>query len=306
MKSTQRILLPILSLALAANFAFAAAPDSDIPQRKRQSPEAVRVVSANIRMPIAVDKKSGNDWDKRKELLRDVLLAQDADIICFQEFHPGYFDELKKSFPDYHAYGFVDTDEGRKVNTVFYSAKRFEKISEGGAFLSPTPDVYRSKVPESSHVRHFVRIHLKDRLTGRELLLWNTHFDHKSQVARDKQSVVLVDFLKKQPAGIPQIVAGDLNCPAETEAIKTIKAAGFTDSHTAIHGPGEPGYTYHGFKGLDYGRPRGKIDFVFCNDALRPAAAEIIKDSRSIDGVRRYPSDHYFLSAEFEYAKTKK
>lgn len=303
MKSFKSI-IPLLLFAFAANLALAANPASDIPQRKRQSPETVRVVSANIRMPVAADKKTGNDWDKRKEFLCEVLLAQDADIICFQEFHPSYFDHLKKSFPDYHAFGFADTDEGRKVNTVFYSGKRFEKISEGGAFLSPTPDVYRSKFPESSLVRHFVRLHLKDRLTGRELLVWNTHFDHtKLQASRDKQAGVLADFLKKQLAGIHQIVTGDLNCDASTEAIRTIKSAGFTDTHTALHGPADPGHTYHGFKGHNHVTQTGKIDFIFCNNSLRPISAEIIKDHRVIDGVERYPSDHYFISAELEYAK---
>ncbi len=294
----RNILLPPFLLALAASLAFAA--DADIPQRKRKSPEAIRIVSANIRFPLDADNGSGNEWDKRKELARDVLLAQDADIICFQEFRHAHHAFLKDYFRDYDAAGFVDADDGRKPNTIFFSKKRFEKISEDGAFLSATPQAYRSKFSESASVRHFFRVRLKDRMTGRELIIWNTHLDHKHQPGRDKQAATLVDFIKKQPAGIPQLITGDFNCHTLTPAIKTIKDAAFTDTYTAVHSvPDDPGYTYHNFLGAKYPRPGNrKIDFIFCNNGLRPTAAEIIRDSR--DG--RYPSDHYFVSAELEYA----
>ncbi|MDF9827148.1 endonuclease/exonuclease/phosphatase family metal-dependent hydrolase [Ereboglobus sp. PH5-10] len=306
MKSTQRIFLPILSLALAANLAFAVAPDSDIPQRKRQSPTAVRVVSANIRFPAAADAETGNDWDRRKKFARDVLLAQDADVICFQEFRKDHLQYLKKYFRDYEVFGLVDTDEGEKSNTIFFSKKRFEKVSHAGAFLSPTPGVYRSHFEESVSVRHVAGLHLKDRLTGEQILVWNTHLDHKSQVARDKQAGVLMTLIKQAPPNIPQVITGDFNCAARTKAIKTILASGFVDSYAVLHGPADPGNTFHSFRGADYGNRTGKIDFVFSNAPLRPVATEIIKDSHIVKGVRRYPSDHYFISAEFEYVKTKK
>ncbi|MDF9827153.1 endonuclease/exonuclease/phosphatase family metal-dependent hydrolase [Ereboglobus sp. PH5-10] len=300
-------ILAFFLCALAANLAFAAnTSDSDIPQRKRQSPEVVRVLSANIRFPLAADNGTGNEWQLRKELARDVLLAQDADIICFQEFRKQHHEFLKDYFPGHDHAGFVDGPDERKANMVFYSKKRFEKIAIDGVFLSPTPDVYRSKFEESASVRNVTRLHLRDRKTGRELMIWNTHFDHKYQAGRDKQAAALVEQIKKHPADIPQIITGDFNCPAKTQAIKTIKAGGFIDTYTALHGSADPGYTYHNFKGHNYGKTHGKIDFVFCNDALRPTVTEIIRDNRTVDGVRRYPSDHYFISAEFEYAKTKK
>lgn len=301
MKTMYRILLCLLPLAALNSVSGADA--SDIPQRGRKSPTAVRVVSANIRYLAEADKATGNDWDKRKELARDVLRAQDADIICFQEFNQPHYDYLKGQFPDCEAFGFVERKtDGRKLNTVFYSRKRFEKISEGGAFLSDTPDVYRSKIPESSQVRHVTRLHLKDRATGRELIIWNTHFDHKSNPARAKQAAVLLGLIKKYPAGIGHVITGDLNCSAATPGIKTIKQGGFTDTYTAVHGPADPGFTYHGFHGVNFEKPKmGKIDFVFCNSALRPTAAEVIRDSRG----GRYPSDHYFVSAEFEYVSAK-
>lgn len=304
--NSPRILLSLILSAFAANLAFATDPASDIPQRKRQSPEAVRVVSANIRFPAAADAGTGNEWDRRKKFARDVLLAQDADVICFQEFRKEHLQYLKKHFRDYEVFGLVDTDDGEKSNTIFFSKKRFEKVSHTGAFLSPTPGVYRSHFEESVSVRHVAGLHLKDRVTGEQLLVWNTHLDHKNQVARDKQAGVLMTLIKQAPPNIPQVITGDFNCAAKTKAIKTIKATGFIDSYAALHGPADPGNTYHSFRGADYGNRTGKIDFVFSNARLRPVATEIIKDSLTIKGVLRYPSDHYFISAEFEYVKNKK
>ena len=163
--------IPALLAALLAGASLtSSAANADIPQRQRQSPDALRVISANVRYPAKVDMKTGDDWDSRKALARDVLLAQDADLICFQEFTKEHLEYLEGQLPGYTSFGFVDSEGGRKVNTVFYSTKRFEKISEGGAFLSATPDVFYSKFAESSLVRQVTRLHFKDRATGRELI----------------------------------------------------------------------------------------------------------------------------------------
>lgn len=298
MKTMHRLLLSVFALA-ALNLGASSGAASDIAQRQRKTADAVRIVSANIRFLLPSDEGTGNEWSKRKELARDVLLAQDADIICFQEFRAAHHEFLGKYFAEYENVGFKDDDDGQMANMVFYSKKRFKKIANDGAFLSPTPSVYRSRFPDSPKgPRHVNRILLQDRLTGRELMIWNTHLSAgKRQHVRDSQAEVLAGFLKKQNASVPQIVTGDFNCDATHDAIKSIKSAGFTDTYTAINGPADPGYTYHGFRGVKYGKKSGKIDFIFCNDRLRPTAVEIIRDSRK----GQYPSDHYFLSAELEY-----
>jgi hypothetical protein len=40
----------------------------------------------------------------------------------------------------------------------------------------------------------------------------------------------------------------------------------------------------------------GKIDWIFARGATRVVGAEIIRDSRD----DRFPSDHYFVSADFQ------
>ncbi|MDR2676008.1 MAG: endonuclease/exonuclease/phosphatase family protein [Opitutaceae bacterium] len=288
-----KILLFVLS-ALAAQLCMAA---PEFARQRHLSPDGIRVVSANIRFPVR--EVPGEEWEKRKELARDVLLAQDADLICFQEFRSEHLAFLKTYFPDHEASGYVDGPDNRKSNTIFFSKKRFQKIEEGGFWLSDKPDSYRSKFPESGSVRHVATLTLKDTRTGKKLLVWNTHLDHAHQPGRDRQAAVLASFIKKIPDAPPLILTGDFNCGVGTEAIRHIKESGMTDSYESVHGPKEPGYTYHGFLGEKYGKQRAKIDFVFCNKLLKPAAAAVIRDSR--DG--HYPSDHYFVSAELSYSE---
>ncbi len=289
--------LPPSALLLVAALAAASACLSaqEIPRRQRVAEKHLRVVTANIRF---TDKETpGEEWEKRRQLARDVLLAQDADIICFQEFRQAHLDFLQTCLPDFEATGMVDGPANRKANTIFFSKKRFQKTGAGGCWLSPEPDKYRSKFPESGSVRHVAFVKLRDLAADRELIVYNTHLDHAKQPGRDRQAGVLAEFITKAPAALPKILTGDFNCPATTGAIKTIKAAGMIDTYTAVHGEKDPGFTYHGFKGATLNKPWGKIDFVFCNHALKPVTAEIIRDSRA----GHWPSDHYFVTAELEY-----
>ena len=100
------------------------------------------------------------------------------------------------------------------------------------------------------------------------------------------------------PIGIPQILTGDMNANIKNQAIATLLEGGWADTYAAIHGLGEPGYTFHGFRGKERQlKGRGsKIDWIFIRGDVETLATEIIRDGR--DG--RYPSDHYFISATLE------
>lgn len=67
--------------------------------------------------------------------------------------------------------------------------------------------------------------------------------------------------------------------------------------YETIHGPAEAGTTAHAFKGDAY-RPKHsprRIDFIFYRGDVEVREAEIVRDRKG----DMYPSDHYFLSAEF-------
>ncbi len=289
----------ILSM-LAGGLCSQAAPEASntIPMRERKTPDGIRIVTANVRQMFKDDYKTGNGWEDRKELCRDVFLAQNADIFCLQENRTAISDYLMGFMP-----GFVLSNgvyrSKQPINPIMYSSKRFDKIKEGGFWLSPTPDVEDSLFPGATRrVANWVL--LKDKTTGKQLYIVNAHYTHDSEPIRLLQIDVTLNFTKTLQPGIPVVMTADYNCGIDSPTITKVKNAGWIDSYTAVHGPEEPGFTFHGFRGTKYGKPKApKIDFIFYQPPLRPVAAEIIRDSRN----GRYPSDHYYISAELVFDK---
>lgn len=298
--------LPYVSLAAALLAAFVATVAAETAQAPRNG-DAVRVVSANLRLPTASDYKTGNGWNQRRELCRDVLAAQEADILCFQECRQVQLEFIKAKMTDFeHIALYNSPREGMPQEptvAVLYSTKRFKKTRSGGFWLSATPDKPGSRFEGSPSARLTNWVLLQDLKTGRELFVWNTHLNEtsgqKGDEAREKQIAVLLQNSAKIPEGTAQILTGDFNTDAASKTIQAVKAAGWTDTYSAVHGEADPGFSFHGFLGVKYERKNnGRIDFVFCRGPLRATAATVIRDSR--DG--RYPSDHYFVSADVEYA----
>lgn len=297
----------VLSLMLLQVFpAHASQPEDGIPARARKSKETVRVVTANIRQMVDADIKTGNGWEQRRELCCDVLLVQDADIFCFQESRSAQLSYFKRSMPGFACFGIdnqrIDGAPLEPPNAIMYSTCRFEKVDSGGFWLSATPDTPFTHF-KGSYNRLANWLRLKDRKNGCEIIVWNTHLHHRGDAIRDKQIAVFLGRAGKVSSAIPQILTADFNTSAERAVIKSIKSAGWTDSYEFIYGSDDPGATAHRFQGVRFvetpeGQKRHKIDFVFCNKQFRPVDAEVIRDSRG----GRYPSDHYFVSAELEYA----
>jgi len=284
-------------LANSETFAAQAAPAS--------RPGTHRILSCNIRKPLEEDVKTGNGWDARKALCADVILAQRPDIICLQECVGVAMDYLRERLKDFDSYGLSNPEEAfNPANAILFSRSRYTLISAGGFWMSETPHVAGTKSWDSSRNRFVNWVQLKTRSAGREFRLWNTHLDHLGQVARENQARMVMEAAEAFPKDYPQILAGDFNAEATNPAVKLVIERGWTETHTAIHGPTDPGFTFHGFLGPKYAeksakaKSKGKIDWIFCRGAVKPVSAEILRDHR--DG--RYPSDHYFLSADVTMA----
>ncbi len=298
---------PVLLAALCALVSGAPAAADTIAPRPRPSAAAIRVVTANLRIPVKGDYATGNGWDQRRELCRDTLLAQNADIICFQECRSVQLGFIKEKFPGFEHFAIENAPKANAraepTIAILYSAARFKQLRSGGFWLSDTPTTPNSRFDDSAFPRLTNWVLLQDRVTGRALMVWNTHLDHISgpvgDSVRERQISVLLAQAGQNPSDLPQILTGDFNTSAGSKAVRAVKAAGWADSYAVLHGPDDPGPTYHGFLGKNYTKKSlGKIDFIFSSGPLKPLASEIIRDERK----DRYPSDHYFISADFEFA----
>jgi len=256
----------------------------------------MKILCCNIRVDVREDGEAGNGWDDRKGFCLEFIRAQSADLICFQECREAHYQYLKGGLPEFDSFGLANPDAVfNPGNAIFFSRARFQMVSAGGFWLSETPHIAGSQSWDSARPRFVNYVHLRERDSGREFRVWNGHLDHIGQVAREKQAQCIVEAAEALPEDFPQLFTADCNAEASNPAIDNLKAGGWIDTYTAVHGPDDPGFTYHRFMGPAYdGKTTGKIDFIFCRGPVKTHAAEIIRDSR--DG--RYPSDHYFISAE--------
>jgi endonuclease/exonuclease/phosphatase family metal-dependent hydrolase len=264
------------------------------------------VVTANIRVALPEDEAAGHGWPGRREFCAAVIRAQQPDIICLQEVLRQQFEDLQAAWPEFSGPGFHGPEmdahatgyHGITKNPIFYSRARYELVSAGGFWLSETPHLPGSLSWGSARARHVNWVRLRARDSGRQFRVLNTHLDHVSQPAREKQIGLILAEGALYPVDFPQLLAGDFNVDATNPVRELVRQAGWDDTYAAIHGPADPGFTYHGFFGPEYRRKKpksktGKIDFIFARGPVKTRAAEIIKDNR--DG--RFPSDHYFVTA---------
>lgn len=271
-----------------------------------------KIVSANIRVALDRDIAKGHGWEKRKEICFEVLHAQKPDIICFQEVISPQMADLEKNFPEYIGFGFagpaMDAYEkgyhGIAKNPIMFSKKRYQIVSGGTYWLSETPLLAGSISWGSARPRHVNWIRLRDKSSRKAFRVLSTHLDHASQHARKQQARMIVEESEQYQLDFPQLLAGDFNQDASNVIIDIIKEGGWikdkggwNDTYSIVHGPEDPGFTYHGFEGTQYTPKegsKGKIDFIFSRGKMKVKNAKIIKSSHN--GL--YPSDHFFISTE--------
>jgi endonuclease/exonuclease/phosphatase family metal-dependent hydrolase len=255
----------------------------------------VRILTCNIRCPSESD--GANHWRFRRDICADIIHAQSPDIVCFQEMWAEQLDYMHAALPGFSWFSTVDEPQGRNpMNAVFYRATTYERVSAAGYWLSEVPHVPGSKSWDSACVRLANWLRLIDKTSGEEFRVINTHLDHVSQPARENQARIIVEDANAYPNAYVQILTGDMNCVAGNKAIDVIEDGGWLDTYANLHGTNNPGNTYHGFLGPAFEPQIGKIDWIFVKGKARVLDAAIINESR--DG--RFPSDHYFVSAEVQ------
>lgn len=269
-----------------------------------------KIMTCNIRVALPQDEEKGLGWNARKKLTAKVINQQNPDIICLQEVIKVQMDDMRNYFSEFASFGF----EGPEMdpfpvgyhliakNPIMFSKEKYELLTGGTYWLSETPLIGGSKSWGTARARNVSWVRLKEKQSGKEFRIINTHLDHISQEAREAQIKMILNEGDQYLDDFPQLLAGDFNTGTNNKVLKMTEEKGWKDTYTAIHGSVDPGFTYHGFKGAKYnGKTQGnqknsRIDFILSRGLIETKGAKIIKDS---DGDF-YPSDHYFVSTEVE------
>ena len=261
----------------------------ELPTEER---EETVVMSANVRYLAPTDLFT-KSWFYRAGLIREDIALVSPDIVCFQEVTPVHYDYLVKILPGYEStITYRDNFILSEGCPIFYRTDRYEKVEDGSFWLSETPEEM-SKSWGSSHYRVANYVILREKATGKELVVFNTHLDNKSQEARIEGIRLVVDKIREF-GSLPAILLGDLNATPMSETILSTKDD-FDDAHD-IAKESDEGATYHDF-GRDFERER--IDYI-----LLSKGDFTVDEYRIVDNGRsgHYASDHspIYVKIHFE------
>lgn len=260
--------------------------------------QTVTVMSWNIRLNTPRD--GVNAWPNRKDWLARIVADNQTDIAGFQEVLAGQLEDLKERLKDMDAYG-VGRDDGKaagEFSPIFYRRDRFELQEKSTFWLSSTPDEVGSKGWDAALPRIASWVKLKDRQSGKQFYVLNTHFDHRGVQARAESAALIVKYVRAKFADHPVILTGDFNTTPDSEPYRTITGAGiegrsvFRDTYAhSAQKPEGPDSTWNGFTAIVPGQ---RIDFVFTTESVKTLRTRILDDQKE----GRFPSDHLPVVAE--------
>ena len=256
----------------------------------------LRVMSFNIRMDTADD--GGNRWDNRKEFACRMITYHAPDLIGTQEVLHNQLLDMLERLPGYGYVGVgrIDGETKGEYAAIFYRKERFELLDSGNFWLSEDPSAVGVKGWDAACERIATWARFRDRDTGREVFMLNTHFDHVGQVARRESAQLIKRRIAELAGGAPMIVTGDLNAPPGSEVVRAMLShsgdPALRDARKMAPYVYGPGYTFHNYGRLPVAQ-RPWIDYIFTSGFSGVSQFIVITDSNA----ELYTSDHHPVMA---------
>jgi endonuclease/exonuclease/phosphatase family metal-dependent hydrolase len=260
------------------------------------SASRLRVMSFNIRQDNPKDGPL-NLWQDRRAPLCKYINKVKPDIVGMQEVFKNQLDDAADRMPKY-AYVAGGRDDGKdkgEATPIFYRTDKFNLIEKGLFWLSETPDVpsvsWNAKYPGIA-----AWVILEEKKTGKRFFYCNSHFDHKSDAAKNESAKFIKAQFKKLCKGYPIVFTADCNTyePKDTYFTLCSYSYSFIDTwKAAVKTKGGPS-TSHAY-GKHENTLENKIDFIFVTPEMKTKRSVI--DDSSL-GKGRYTSDHHPIWAD--------
>jgi len=271
------------------------------------------IASYNVRAAMGCDPMP-HRWFERAPRIVETIEHEGYDIVGIQEAERFWCKRLMALMPGwrYIYYGREANGEGESASIIWNDA-RFELVDQGNFWLSETPDVPGSRSWNSGCPRTCTWGRFKDRKTGKEFLLFNTHLDCSSLAARTNGMRVLLEHLValRKQTGLPAFFMGDLNISYAYKRMRVdenhplvmaskVLTAMWDKSETPHQG------SFSSWLGINvpfdlehpYADPDGRIDHLYVSDGVR------VISSRTCDFFPQGlpTSDHRSISCDVELA----
>ena len=281
---------------------------------------SLAVMTYNIRTS-SLDKETDNNWVARRDALAELVERENPDVIGFQEVMPDQSEWLEKRLPQYSFTGEhrnADRKSGEASPVAFRKA-RFRPIKSGTFWLSETPDEPGSRSWGARLPRICSYAVLEDSVTGRTFAFANTHTDHRSELAREKGMLLIIERMKDFGNGAPIVLTGDHNCfeyEAPAQAVSKILTEAMQLSETPPEGSWRT-FNYWTWRDKEItisealamdvrqrsnpsdSAAQKRIDYIYVSPGTRVMGYRTIATPRP--GTHLYPSDHFPTVATIQF-----
>lgn len=238
-------------------------------------------------------------WDNRREAVVRMVEEVKPGVMGIQEGLAPQVAFLDSALTGYSYVG-VGRDDGHEAGeyaAVFYNDSLYAPVEDGHFWLSETPDS-ACLGWDAVCIRIATWVKLREKATGREFLVFNTHFDHIGVVARQESAKLLLSRVHEFGDSIPTVIMGDFNFPVTDPSLAPLMN---TPTFTEVRGSNAakpqgdslPQVTYRGF---GHGEPGELIDHIFCQKFV-PESYEVITSGYGVP----YLSDHLPVLAVLRY-----
>jgi endonuclease/exonuclease/phosphatase family metal-dependent hydrolase len=294
-QALMRFLVFLLCLAVLSTTATG---DETPPTTRQQSADSSNSDLTVVSFNILVDFGSSAEvprWSERRELCVQLLKDSHAQLIGLQEPSPGQMKWLAEQLSAYEVvlYRRTPTDKGYPDAALLYERERFEEKEHGHWWLSPTPEKVSTGFGNTLP-RLVVWAQLRDRMTDKELIVFNTHFDNTMPSQARMAELCSRQFEKFTPRGLPMLFIGDFNTDQKRGDYSRLTSGGWRDSYTAAEQASDDGRDDRVATHLGGTR----IDHIFYHgEGLTPVAWQRLE---SPDPARLL-SDHYPIRARFHW-----
>ena len=248
------------------------------------SEAALKVISYNVRYTGEPTTDGENHWSYRRHASINMVREERPALIGTQEVLAEQLEFLSENLPEYEAVG-VGRDDGVSAGehmAIFYRKEAVEMLDWGTFWLSPTPDS-PTMGWDAACYRTCTWARLRDRASGKEFAVMNTHLDHIGQVAREQSIRLLMQRMSElMGEEMPVVMTGDFNSTTDQPIYAPLKAA--MQDAREVAPASDPRSTFNG-----WGRGSGVIDHIFCR-GVEVDRFEVLCDKNY---GAPYISDHY-------------
>ena len=258
----------------------------------------MNLMSYNIRYDITTSNAS--PWTERHTAIASQIKRFDVDIIGMQEVLVHQREQLLLDLPGFASVG-VGRDDGinaGEFSPIFYKKERFQILTSGTFWLSPTPDIpskgWDAALNRICTYAEFLDVQSKD-----TFWVFNTHFDHVGETARMKSTELILQKIHEVIKGTNQAVifCGDLNLNDDHPTIAFLQSQMKDALLVAQQVKTKMNRTFNNF---DLTTPTSKrIDYIFANEKVRVESYQTIVEPYGIS----YPSDHFPIVANLKFKK---